>query len=1452
MAAAAARDWRGLFSAETSGWFSRRFGAPTEIQSRAWPLIAAGGHVLLTAPTGSGKTLTAFLWGLDSLLTGRWEPGRLRVLYVSPLKALNNDIRDNLTRPLAELRHVFAHAGRPTSGIGVMVRSGDTPQSERQRMWRRPPEILVTTPESLSLLLLSQPAPLFFSGLRTVIVDEVHALFASRRGVQLAASLEWLTRYAGEFQRVALSATVRPLSEVGAFVGGYLDGVARPVSLVSGSGGKRYELSVALAGEADGACRDDASHWGAVASRVRREMSGGGSTLVFCNGRASCEKLSRWVNGEGSEPVMFPYHGSLSREVRLDVERRMKRGELRAVAATSALELGIDVGAIDRVVLVDGASSVASAAQRIGRSGHRVGAVSRACLLAGSPLRLLEALSVREAVLSGELEPSHAPRCCLDYLAQWVSALSVVRDWRVAELYALVRRVWHYRDLSEEAFRQVLAMAGGLDGRSVGGTRLQLIDYDEDAGTVRARRRTRQTLCASGGTIPPRGMYLMRRESDRTLLGELDEEFVWELRVGEAVLLGSRCWRVERITHEEVLVSAIRGNTGIPFWRAEPNDRSFELSCRIAERLTRWGEASESGRWRELSREEGLEEGAGEALAALLVRQRRVTGALPGRRQWVLERVESPAGSSDCRCSVLHTFCGGRVNRPLAMALGEALRRATGERWQCHCGDDAICFAGSRPLERGDILEAVTEATLPELLRASLEGSSYFMARFREGAGRALLLPRPSFRRRMPFWRLRADAAQLWEKASRVPDFPVVLEAWRTCLEDDFDLPALRGMLRELASGETRLAVVTVAEASPMAHDSQWAIVNELMYRPDGAGRDAGGTLSEAARGADWVKALLGTDALEAVVPQEVADEFARRRARTAAGYAPRTVAELTDVIADRWLVPADEWRCLLDAMRRDGLDDWDGAPLPEASSSPDGRWAFAASLPGVSVLEDCAGVRVGVLLSRRVAEWRRLWDGSPERLSACVARWLSGGGAVTAAALARQWRLTPEQVSAALEGLCRNGEAVALLLERDGGEREVAFAEREALAAMLRLARRRRTLAAVRTLTLEEFQLVVARQQGLGGEGGGREALLERLRRLSGMPLRPAELETLWLPARLSPYDPAWLDSLCQQELWCTGTPEGRLRLLEEPDLEVLPPPPDGAGDADADADAWSAFRAGRSRCLRFELVRRRTEGKATGPVVAERVASPTPTLSRRLSGLRRRAELSSVETPLDFVPVAWPASGSGDAVSELERVKERVRVLLDRYGVVFRELLEREESGFRWREVFPALRVMELSGELVSGCFVEGVRGLQFTAAELLPELERREESGRVVWLSATDPASLCGLGGGLLPAAFPRRVAGAVLVFVGGRLRLVGRRHGLELELVGEDAATAFRGEWLAPYVSAMWRQRQPRLVVEIRTVNGRPATDALPRPELERLFRVETDSGAYLLTRRWTGG
>ena len=1446
--AAASRDWRGLFSAETSGWFSRRFGAPTEIQSRAWPLIAAGGHVLLPAPTGSGKTLTAFLWGLDSLLTGCWEPGRLRVLYVSPLKALNNDIRDNLTRPLAELRHVFAHAGRPTPGIGVMVRSGDTPQSERQRMWRRPPEILVTTPESLSLLLLSQPAPLFFSGLRTVIVDEVHALFASRRGVQLAASLEWLTRYAGEFQRVALSATVRPLSEVGAFVGGYLDGVARPVSLVSGSGGKRYELSVALAGEADDAGRDDASHWGAVASRVRREMSGGGSTLVFCNGRASCEKLSRWVNGEGSEPVMFPYHGSLSREVRLDVERRMKRGELRAVAATSALELGIDVGAIDRVVLVDGASSVASAAQRIGRSGHRVGAVSRACLLAGSPLRLLEALSVREAVLAGELEPSHAPRCCLDYLAQWVAALSVARDWRVEELYALVRRVWHYRDLPEAVFRQVLAMAGGLDGRSVGGTRLQLIDYDEASGTVRARRRTRRTLCASGGTIPPRGMYLMRRESDRTLLGELDEEFVWELRVGEAVLLGSRCWRVERITHEEVLVSAIRGNTGIPFWRAEPNDRSFELSCRIAERLTRWGEASEAGCWREMAREEGLEEGAGEALAALLVRQRRLTGTLPGRHQWVLERVEPPAGSSDCRCSVLHTFCGGRVNRPLAMALGEALRRATGERWQCHCGDDAICLAGSRPLERGDILEAVTEGTLMELLRTSLEGSSYFMARFRESAGRALLLTRPSFRRRMPFWRLRADAAQLWEKASRVPDFPVVLEAWRTCLEDDFDLPALRGMLRELASGETRLAVVTVPEASPMAHDSQWAIVNEMMYRPDGAGRDAGGAMSEAARGADWVRELLGTGALEAVVPREVADEFARRRARTAPGYAPRTVAELTDVIADRWLVPEAEWRCLLDAMRRDGLDDWDGEPVPPSAS--DGVWEWASSLPGVSVLEDGAGVRVGVLLSRRVAEWRQLWDGSPERLSGCLARWLSGGGAVTAAELASQWRLPPERVTAALEGLCRGGEAAALLLERLDGQREMAFAEREALAAMLRLARRRRTLAAVRTLTPEAFQMVVARQQGLGGEGGGREALLERLRRLAGVPLRPAELETQWLPARLSPYDTAWLDSLCQQELWCTGTPDGRLRLLEEPDLEVLPPPPDSA--AGADADAWSAFWAGRSRCLRFELVRRRTEGKATGAVLAERAAPTAPSLSRRLSGLRRCAERLSVETPLDMVPVTWPASGSGDAVSELERGKERVRMLLDRYGVVFRELLEREEAGFRWREVFPALRVMELSGEVVSGCFVEGVRGLQFTAAELLPELERGEEAERVVWLSATDPASLCGLGGGLLPSAFPRRVAGSALVFVGGRLRLVGRRRGMELELVGEGAESSFRGEWLAPYISAMWRQRQPMLVVEIRTVNGRPATDVLPRPELERLFRVETDAGAYLLTRRWADG
>lgn len=580
-------------------WFAARMGTPTEAQRLAWPAVAAGEHVLLAAPTGSGKTLAAFLWALDRLLTGAWSGEATRVLYVSPLRALGTDVRRNLLQPLAELRERFEAAGLDPPQVRVLTRSGDTPVEERRRMTRRPPEVLITTPESLNILLTSQSGRAGLAGVRCVILDEVHAVVETKRGVHLITAVERLVRLAGEVQRLALSATVRPLDEVARWVGGAAPAgedplappLPRPVRVLASSERKRYELSVSFPAAAlDDADESTPEHWPLLVAEVLSRVRANRSTLVFANSRRLVEKLSRFLNDAADGELVYSHHGSLAREIRGVVEKRLKAGALRGIVATSSLELGIDIGTLDEVVLVQTPFSLASAAQRIGRAGHTVGGVARARFVPLFARDLLDAAVIADAVLEGEIEPLRPLTGALDVLAQVVVSATASESWDVDELFALVRRCYPYRNLPRRQFDLVLEMLSGRYATSRIRELDPVISVDRVAGGVRGRPGAARRVYSSGGTIPDRGAFRLRLADTRALVGELDEEFVWERSVGDSFCFGVRTYRIAQITDADVLVRPATGPAGLaPFWRADERDRPFER----AERVGRFLEAIE-------------------------------------------------------------------------------------------------------------------------------------------------------------------------------------------------------------------------------------------------------------------------------------------------------------------------------------------------------------------------------------------------------------------------------------------------------------------------------------------------------------------------------------------------------------------------------------------------------------------------------------------------------------------------------------------------------------------------------------------------------------------------------------------------------------------------------------------------------------------------------------------
>ena len=1384
-----------LFHPELAAWFRESFPAPTAAQAAAWPVIASGAHALVTAPTGSGKTLTAFLWALNQFAAGAWETGGARVLYLSPLKALNQDIRRNLLQPLEALRD------RAGIEIRAQVRSGDTTQHERRRMLRTPPEILITTPESLNILLASQGGRDLLSGLRTVILDEIHAVYGSKRGVHLITAVDRLTRLCGEFQRVALSATVRPLEAVADFVAGFAaPGRPRPIETVVAPATKRYDLRVRWLDQAEFVPEKDAA-FAPLVDEIRATALRHRSTLVFVNTRRMAEKITWLVNKDAAEPLAFAHHGSLSREIRFDVEARLKAGALRAIVATNSLELGIDIGALDEVLMVQPPRSVASAIQRLGRAGHQVGAASHGRMFPLFPRELIEAKVLADLVPAGDLEPIRPVDLALDVLAQCLVSMCCVEARRAGELYEQIRLSHPYRELTREQFDRVLAMLTGRYEDSRVRELKPRLSHDPADDSVVATKGARLALFSSGGVIADRGYYQLRHADSNARIGELDEEFVWEARIGQILTFGTQAWKIQRITHHDVLVvPGAAAGVAPPFWRAEDGLRDRHFADRIAAFLAE----AETHRkrdafWADL---EHLDDAARDALRDLLRRQRDDTGAaLPHRHHLLVEQIHAGPGGGGTpgHQIILHTLWGGQVNQPLAFALEDAWHKRFGGELRTSASDYTVALVLPDPIDPAELIDLVCcLIDLESSLRRRLERSGFFGARFREAAGIALLLPGRGFDKRTPLWLTRLKAQKLFAAVQDREDFPVLLEAWRQCLRDEFDLPGLRAKLAELADGTIHWTAVHTNSPSPLAQGDAWRQVNEYMYLGDAP--EAGAMPSNLSD--ELIREILADPGLRPLVPRDLVRDFEARRQRLHPGYAPEGPRELLDWLRERVLLPRDEFDALLATMENG----------PAAADAIADRLRRDSSNDTISLSHDFT--------------------------DEALAEWISFHGPLTPAAI--EAKIGSELAARVLQLDLVRGRLV------EGAEEE-QVCDPANYEALLRL-RRHRAAPAPEPRPVTHLAWFLAAWQGLldRDRHEGPEALRRALEPLLLHPGPAAAWERDWLPARVPGYRGAWLDGLLREDgLRWRGCGRERLCFHFDPDLDLLPPPA-AARDDELLPDPAARYDFGALRSRRggsaAELAGRLWSGVWDGWLTNDGFGALRTGLRHRFeipeaaaTGPRRRGFArwrSAVPLAGAWCTVPDPAE-SGDLVDEHERSRERARIVLERYGIVFRELLARELPGFRWADVFRALRLMELSGEIVSGWFFDGVPGPQFALPAALA-VHRDLPADAVWWVNATDPASPCGLDLDALKGLHPKRLAGNHLVFRGPDLAMASERGGKSLVFhLPPD------GGLLDVVHHTMTREFEPRRRITVEEIDGADPNKWEHLDRLRRHFDVAPD-------------
>ncbi len=1364
--------------AATRQWFQRAFAAPTPVQEQAWDAIGRGSDTLVVSPTGSGKTLAAFLWALDRLAASAYDG--CQVLYISPLRALATDVERNLRAPLIGIQQVAHSLGEQPRGLTTAIRTSDTPQADRARMSRTPPDILITTPESLFLLLTSKAGE-FLKNVRTVIIDEIHSVAGTKRGSHLSLSLARLDHLTGApAQRIGLSATVTPVQTVAGFLHADHD-----VRIVAPQLRKDIDLrlQVPLADMTsfeepeDGQPRR-ASIWPAVESSILELIETHTSTIVFTNSRRVCERLSSRLNdlaadeppdaeipahmmaqagiaGGAATQVARAHHGSVSKSERAVIEDDLKSGRLPAVVATSSLELGIDMGSIDLMVQVGCPPSVASGLQRLGRAGHRLDAVSRGVFFPTHRGDLLATTVALERMASGGIEATRIPRHPLDVLSQQIVAMVAMQDWQVDELFALIRSAAGYTNLPRTAYEAVLDM---LAGRYPSDDFAQLrprVVWDRASDMLTARQGAQRTAVISGGTIPDRGVFpvfIVGTTDGR--VGELDEEMVYESRVGDVISLGASSWRIEEITFDRVLVTPAPGKPGkLPFWHADAQGRSYEMGQAIGAFLRQ----VESGSAAKRLAATGLDDYARANLTRYLHEQSDATGVLPTDRRIVVERFRDEIG--DWRL-VVHAPWGARVTSPWALLVAAAIQSRFGVDANVMATDDGLVMRLLDTDQDDQWWDQVVDALLLDPddvtgdLSRQITGSALFAAKFRECSSRALLLTRNAPGKRTPLWQQRQRSAQLLAVAGTYPSFPMVLEAVRECLDDVYDLPALREVLKGLRDGLISVESVLTDLPSPMAQTQMFSYVSVFMYEADNPlGQQAAALELDHALLAD----LLSDTDLRSIIPQEAIEAVE---------------------IDLQWRHPgrlrsADDLADLLRAVGFQSEAELADREVPEQfiTELTGARRAFWVRVAGRDVLagaEDIARLRdaLGVVAPPEVPFV--YLEPVADPVGDLLSRFARTHGPFTSADVATTLGLGVRMVDDLLQrrkttGQVRWGRFAAAAEHGQWVDADVLARIRRRASALLR--------GAVEAVPVQRLCAFVPRWQGLTAPRRGQNALRAAVAQLAGFVAAASVWEQDLLPVRVDGFEPHQLDALSAagEVVWCgagrLGARDALISMVPAGSEDLLPAA-DQEDLTDAEQAVWDVMRHGGGWFFRDLVMRLPDLGHDSLEEALWGLVWRSMVTNDSLEPLRRYRRPGS--RPRSRRAVQLPMPGRWSAVyrpGQADRGLQWAQTLLDRYGLVDRHAVSNERVPGGFHGLFGVLRRLDDAGRCQQVYAVEGLGGAQFTTGPALEQLRQPVRHDPVL-LAATDPANPLGVTvpWPATPAGRPVRKAGS-LVLLGG---------------------------------------------------------------------------------------